>query len=186
MKPIYKFNNGNKATLCTQCNIVIEEDFTSRVFCDKCKHITIYLPIGLPASGKSTWAKKFVKDNFRTIIVSRDSIREMFHGEYKYVPHLESLITDVLYDTATYLLLFEYSIILDATNLNKDRTHSFVYSGLVEDMYYSVPSLRVDVIEKDFTDVPVTECIRRDRERNRSVGEEVIRSFYEKYILPTK
>lgn len=186
MKPIHKFNNGNKATLCTQCKTIIEESFTSRLFCDKCKHVTIYLPKGLPASGKSTWAKEFVKENYRTVIISRDSIREMLHGGYKYVPHLENLITDVLYETATYLLLIEYSIILDATNLNKDRTDSFVYVGLVEDMYSFVPPLRVDVIEKDFTDVPVAECIRRDKERDRSVGEEVIRSFYKNYILPTK
>ena len=42
---------------------------------------------GPPASGKSTYARKYVKENPHSIIVSRDSIRQSF-GEY-WVPERE-------------------------------------------------------------------------------------------------
>ena len=42
---------------------------------------------GCPASGKSTWAKEFIKDKPNWVIVSRDEIRE---GTGKYwVPSRE-------------------------------------------------------------------------------------------------
>ena len=38
MKPIHKFNNGNGATLCHNCNIIINTGFSDELFCgDKCK-----------------------------------------------------------------------------------------------------------------------------------------------------
>ena len=37
-KPIYKFNNGNGATLCLNCRKVINEGFSERLFCNSlCK-----------------------------------------------------------------------------------------------------------------------------------------------------
>lgn len=37
MKPIHKFNNGNKATICNICRTIIYTDFTDDVLCKKCK-----------------------------------------------------------------------------------------------------------------------------------------------------
>ena len=49
----------------------------------------IYLT-GLPASGKSTWAKNFVKEKLDWVIVNRDSLRNMI-GDY-WIPSQELLI----------------------------------------------------------------------------------------------
>ncbi len=40
------------------------------------KPITVYVMIGLPGSGKSTFAQKLVDDGYADVIVSRDTIRE--------------------------------------------------------------------------------------------------------------
>ena len=40
------------------------------------KNITVYVMIGLPGSGKTTFANDLVKNGFADVIVSRDSIRE--------------------------------------------------------------------------------------------------------------
>jgi len=36
MKPIHKFNNGNGATLCNACHVIIETGLTDALLCDEC------------------------------------------------------------------------------------------------------------------------------------------------------
>ena len=45
------------------------------------KSIKIILTVGIPASGKSTWAKQKAKEN-KTIIINQDAIRSMFKADY--------------------------------------------------------------------------------------------------------
>ena len=72
---------------------------------------------GLPASGKSTYAKKLVNANpENTIIVNRDSIREGL-GKY-WVPSRECLVTQIEQFMIKEALLKRYNVIIDATNLN--------------------------------------------------------------------
>ena len=37
MKPIHKFNNGNGATLCNACSVIIETGLTDALLCEECK-----------------------------------------------------------------------------------------------------------------------------------------------------
>jgi len=37
MKPIHKFNSGLGATLCNECYVIISEELTEELFCEKCK-----------------------------------------------------------------------------------------------------------------------------------------------------
>ena len=39
LKPIHKFNNGNGATLCIKCNVIICNGLTKDLFCSKCLEI---------------------------------------------------------------------------------------------------------------------------------------------------
>jgi len=36
IKPIHKFNNGNGATLCNTCSIIISAGLTDDLYCSKC------------------------------------------------------------------------------------------------------------------------------------------------------
>jgi hypothetical protein len=36
MKPIHKFNNGNLATLCRQCSVIITTGLTDDLYCKEC------------------------------------------------------------------------------------------------------------------------------------------------------
>jgi hypothetical protein len=38
MKPIHKFNNGNGATLCHQCNCIVSLGFTDDLYCKECNN----------------------------------------------------------------------------------------------------------------------------------------------------
>ncbi len=141
------------------------------------------LLIGLPSSGKSTYATEKATKYRHIFIVSRDSIREMLVGDYSKFPfgksYAEDIVTDIVFYSTTELLENGFSVILDETNLNKDRRNSFVSS------VQQAVSHEIDIIyNQDFLDVPLEECIRRDKERDKTVGEQVITGMWKKYIEP--
>lgn len=129
---------------------------------------------GLSGSGKSTWAKKFCKDNKDWVRVNRDDLRWM-RGEY-WVPKQEDLITAMEKQCVYLALTSGYNVIIDATNLNQK---------FFEDFKTYIRSFASDVIieTKSFLDVPVEECIKRDASRPDPVGRKVIEDMAKRYGL---
>lgn len=39
MEPIHKFNNGNGATLCNACHVIITIDLTKELLCEDCRKV---------------------------------------------------------------------------------------------------------------------------------------------------
>lgn len=126
---------------------------------------------GAPAAGKSTWAREFVKGKKDWVIVNRDSIRDG-RGDY-WIPEQEKFISELEVFHIRKALEYGLNVIIDATNLNPTTLAKW------------------DTIAKEFSaemeikvfDIPLDEAIRRDSERSRSVGEKVIRDFYNRYNL---
>ena len=77
----------------------------------------IVLTRGLPASGKSTWAKEFARRNPRTVRVSRDDLRaQLFPGaEYKDID--EGIITEAETAIARAALRAGCVVVVDAMHL---------------------------------------------------------------------
>lgn len=74
----------------------------------------LYLPIGMIGSGKSTWARQFIKDNPNTRIVGGDEIRFMLNGgDYLHHSSLEPIVLNILLDAVARLLHAGYDVILD-------------------------------------------------------------------------
>ncbi len=74
----------------------------------------LLLPIGLIGSGKSTWARQFIKENSSTKIVGGDEIRFMLHGgEYVHDESLEPVVLAILLRATITLLGEGYDVILD-------------------------------------------------------------------------
>ncbi|MBR5298208.1 MAG: AAA family ATPase, partial [Parabacteroides sp.] len=71
---------------------------------------------GVPASGKSTWAQQYSKDNPGWVIVSRDIIRKGFSDEWS--PKLEKTVIDMEDSMIRNAVESGYSVIVDDTNLN--------------------------------------------------------------------
>lgn len=137
---------------------------------------------GLPASGKSTWAKQWVaEDSKHRVRFNRDDVRNML-GVY-WVPSREDLINSI-YDTfMNEAMLAGYDIVIDNMNLNK-KTLSEIEQYVTEFNEWirlSPLDIRYDIEYKTFFDVPVETLIERDSKRENPIGEKVIRDLYNKY-----
>lgn len=129
---------------------------------------------GLPASGKTTFSREWVNEDPKSRIrVNRDDIRRML-GPY-WIPTREDLVTEIEEQMLFGALDHKYNVILDATNFRSDKWGPFLYRNNLE---------KVEVIIKDFTDVPIEVCIERDKNRSKEeqVGEKVIMDMYNKYL----
>jgi predicted kinase len=137
--------------------------------------LRVTLTRGLPGSGKSTWAKQQVAENPETMVrVNKDDLRAMLHDSRW------SEANEVLVEAARDALILAglrhgCDVIVDDTNLaDRHLEHiTVLVAGLAS------------VAVADFTHVPIDECIRRDKLRARSVGEQVIRDMAERHgVLP--
>lgn len=136
----------------------------------------IVLTQGLPASGKTTWAMQQVaKGKFANI--NRDDLRwSLFGKPYKFSKQKEKLVTEAQFSIATSFVSAGINFIVSDTNLNPATITKWKTFAKENNCHFEI---------KDFTDVSVEECIKRDLIREHSVGEKVIRDMYNRYIKTT-
>lgn len=128
---------------------------------------------GLPASGKTTWAKR-QPDAWR---VNRDDIRAMYTGVWDYGhDSMENLVTVLQKQLIVELLSRGCHVIVDDTNL--DWRHVRMLASLVQ----GIRGVCVEVEVKEFLHVPISVCIERDAQRPNPVGETVILDMARKYF----
>lgn len=137
---------------------------------------------GIPASGKSTWARQWVsEDPEHRVRFNRDDIRNML-GVY-WVPSREGLINNI-YNTFIHdAMIGQYDIVLDNMNLNKKTLDEIEKE--VRDFNEFGKTVSTDfeyqIEYKSFLDIPLEVCIERDSKRESPIGEKTIRSIYAKY-----
>lgn len=140
----------------------------------------IILTRGIPASGKSTWAKQEVlKDPEHSIRINRDDLRNMC-GKY-WVPAREHYIEACKGLILISAMNFQFdTIIIDGMNLNPKESGKLKGEiAMVNDAFKSGQDKYVVKI-KDFTDVPLDVCLERDSKRENPIGEDVIRGIFNK------
>lgn len=143
----------------------------------------IILTRGIPASGKSTWAKQEVlKDPEHSIRINRDDLRNMC-GKY-WVPAREHYIEACKGLILISAMNFQFdTIIIYGMNLNPKESGKLKGEiAMVNDAFKSGQDKYVVKI-KDFTDVPLDVCLERDSKRENPIGEDVIRGIFNKYQM---
>ncbi len=127
---------------------------------------------GLPASGKTTFARKLQPYVVR---VNRDDLRLMLHGRRLFTQWAEAQVTAVQRTMVEALLRARATVIVDDTNL-RSRT--------VRDWAEMAARFRAGFEVHDFTDVPLDECLRRDaaRRADEQVGEAAIRRMHDRFL----
>jgi predicted kinase len=133
---------------------------------------TLYFLRGLPASGKSTWARQYIIDHPGTVRANKDDLRASLHASVhsKGRENFVLAVRDFVIDKA---LSEGHDAICDDTNFS--RRH-LVRMDEIAAKHNAVLEI------KGFTDVPLETCIERDLARPNSVGERVIRQMYRQYV----
>lgn len=134
---------------------------------------TLHLTRGLPASGKTTWARAFVAEDPATRArVNRDDLRLMMYGEPDYSWPQETAVTEASRSAVASLLAAGRDVVADDMNLRPRYVREWARFG-------AATGAVLEVVEFPIT---VEESIRRDATRARSVGEDVIRRMASTYL----
>lgn len=134
-----------------------------------------YITIGLPASGKTTWAKEFCKTN-NVVRVNNDDIRELIYekeGHRNWTGEVEKQVRWIREAKIAEAAGHNMSVVVDNTHLNPKTLEQ------IKDFCVDV-GFEVELV--DFRHVPLEECIRRDSLREAKVGEKVIRNMYNQFM----
>lgn len=133
---------------------------------------TLYITVGIPASGKTTWAEAFVVENY-CVNINRDDIREQLFGiPYTFSKANEKAVTERQVNLAILAEREGKDIIISDTNLNK-KTREFWIEWAEAHVY--------EVVIKEFEITP-TLALRYNRLRARPVPEHVIHDMFDKWM----
>lgn len=127
--------------------------------------------VGLPASGKTTYAKTLVAKGW--VRVNKDDLRAMLHDS-KFSKANEAFVLKLRDDVIVRALTSGQNVVVDDTNL--DAKHVIQFQNIAT-------TFEADFDYK-FFDVSVKECIKRNALRDKPVPEKVIYSMYERYLAP--
>lgn len=141
----------------------------------------LILTRGLPASGKSYWAKKKVAEsNGACVRVNRDDLRMMLNpdgkGSYQFSKKNEQFVSAVQEFAVMSALKQGKNVIMDDTNFGNKVF--LKYTNLIKE---SGIDATIE-INDDFLKTPLEECVRRDIIRANGVGKDVIMRFYNTLI----
>jgi predicted kinase len=132
----------------------------------------VLILLGLPASGKSTFASNLLlKYPGSWVRSNKDLLREMAHASHwskaneKFIVKLRDQIILMALEDGKH-------VVIDDTNFGHHIDH-------IREL---VKGLATVEINDSFLQVPVEECIRRDLLRSRSVGKDVIMEMYRKFV----
>jgi predicted kinase len=131
----------------------------------------LYMTKGLPASGKSTWARKMASDNPETVVeVTKDELRKLPNCPSN--RNRERWVIEKRDEIINEALKAGKDVICHDTNFNP------VHEKRLRDM---ARAHRADFEVVDFTDISPSECVRRDALRVESVGAHVIWKMWQQY-----
>jgi len=140
------------------------------------KQIKIIFTRGIQGSSKSTWAKEFVKKDKSYRRVCRDDYRHMLDC-YSFSKETESIVTALEESAIDYLIHSGINIIIDSMNLNKQKLQERIDKYVNK---YKEQDIEIIPEIKNFP-VELEEAIKRDKFRDFSVGEKIIRQTWNKY-----
>lgn len=136
------------------------------------KKLKVKILIGIPASGKSTWADNFVHKNSDWVKVSRDDFRSMLKSQPICEPKIESLINTIQDNVILDSLSKGLNVIIDNTNLKQSYIEHFC-----ELVKYQAS------VEFQVFDISIDKAIDRNSLRDKKVPEIAIRKMFKEYKI---
>ena len=133
---------------------------------------TLILLVGIPGSGKTTYAEKYIEKNPGTVHLSSDKICKELWGD-EAIQGDNNEVFSLMQSRAINALNFGDNVIYDATNITrKDRSYIIALCP------------KFVKIECHIIWAPIETCIKRDATRKRTVGKEVIDKMLKRFQAP--
>lgn len=133
---------------------------------------------GLPACGKSTFARAYVAEDPKTRArVNKDDLRRLLHDGVYLGRDTENTVNMIRDNMIRSLLRKGISVVSDDTNLPQPVARDLARIGR---------EAGAKILVEDMTHVPRETCIERDAVREHKVGVEVIDRMYNKFIAGKK
>lgn len=129
----------------------------------------LYTMVGLPGSGKSTWASA----RSDCMVVSTDAIRKELFGDESEQKN-GALVFEIAYARLAQAVALRHDVIFDATNL-KRRSRAELFKRFPDVEHVAV-----------FVNTPFPLCKKRNKNRARQVPVSVIRRMFYQLEPPTK
>ena len=123
---------------------------------------SLILLVGIPGSGKTTYAKNYIERNANTIHLSSDAIRNELYGDEN-IQGNPGDVFSLMQKRAIEALNNGCDVLYDATNVTRKDRASII--GICP---------KFAKIEYHIIWASIEECIKRDANRERTVGKEVI------------
>lgn len=128
--------------------------------------------VGIPASGKTTWANDFLAKNDKFIRLSRDEMRFAWQNRAMLSNKLESMLATQLEEQAGFFLSQGFSLIIDATNLK----HKYIERWIEVCQPHS--NVRCQVF-----DISLAKALERNAARDRVVPENIVRNMFKSFEI---
>lgn len=125
--------------------------------------------VGIPASGKSTFAEKYRKKGY--VIASIDEARKILYGD-EFIQGNIGEVLCMVYGIVEDAVKNHKNVVVDATSLT-----SYECMGILK--------FHARHIVVCF-DTPIDTCLYRNRKRERYVPERIIFQMYERMIYPSE
>lgn len=128
--------------------------------------------VGIPGSGKTTYAKEYARIHDNTVHLSSDLIRSELYGDES-IQGDPAKVFNIMQKRAVEALKGGKSVLYDATNMTrKDR------AGIIS----ACP--RHAQVEAHVIWAPIEVCVERDANRDRTVGRTVIDKMLKRFQAP--
>lgn len=143
------------------------------------KQQNLWILVGIPGSGKSTWVKNNLEKFDNSVIISRDNIR--FHLTPEDQPYFinEKKVFQMYVNNINLALRQYENIFCDATHINWSSRRKLLEALDLKDQ------VRVNVL---IATTPLEECLRRNAQRSgrACVPETAIRRIHRSYTDPVE
>ena len=130
----------------------------------------VIITVGIPASGKTTWAKEYVQQHANTVIVSRDDVREA--QGFPYERWAEDRVTEIYRAQMAAYLSAGMDVICADTNI-----YTPFRKSLIDFAYDHGANITIKAFP-----IELDEAIRRDALRPAPVGEKTVKRFYDMWM----
>ncbi|MBP3707124.1 MAG: ATP-binding protein [Clostridia bacterium] len=135
----------------------------------------LILLVGLPASGKSVYAKEYLRTHDNTVVVSTDRIHSDIKELGIQIKSAEDIFREIKHRVRK-SLLFGKNVIVNATNLKIEYRESFIKMARKVNKDISIEA---HVIVADFDD-----CVERDAKREKSLGIDFLKKQMGTFQIP--